>query len=151
MDSSLPFSPLCGPPSKVPGRTAWRSVGSKAAETRPVPGELLIRPQFREFSISCYYAQMRDLVILFIHLLTTVVRLARPGGVRSVVAESLLIKHQLLILHRSRQRAPNLRLSDRLVAGWCALFIPPSRLTRSALVLKPSTLLPSPNHDQAQV
>src|SRR5713101_923243 len=84
---------------------------------------------------------MRDLVILFIHLLTTVARLARPGGVRSVVAESLLLKHQLLILHRSRQRAPNLRLSDRLVAGWCALFIPPSRLIRSAIVLKPSTLL----------
>src|SRR5438876_5294403 len=84
---------------------------------------------------------MRDLVILFIHLLTTAARLARPGGVRSVVAESLLIKHQLLILHRSRQRAPNLRLSDRLVAGWCVLFIPPSRLIRSALVLKPSTLL----------
>src|SRR5438132_11291166 len=84
---------------------------------------------------------MRDLVILFIHLLTTVARLARPGGVRSVVAESLLIKHQLLILHRSRQRAPNLRLSDRLVAGWCALFIQPSRLIRSALLLKPSTLL----------
>jgi hypothetical protein len=98
------------------------------------PGELLIRPQVREFSISCYYAQMRDLVILFIHLVTTVSRLARPGGVRSIVAESLLIKHQLLILNRSRHRAPNLRLWDRLVAGWCALFIPPSRLIRSALV-----------------
>ena len=114
---------------------AWSSSG------RPVPGELLIRPQVREFFISCYYAQMRDLVILFIHFLTTIARLARPGGVRSAVAESLLIKHQLLILNRSRQRAPNLRLSDRLVAGWCALFIPPSRMIRSALVLKPSTLL----------
>ena len=31
---------------------------------------------------------MRDLVILFIHLLMTVARLASPGGVRSVVAES---------------------------------------------------------------
>jgi putative transposase len=102
---------------------------------------LPICPEFREFSVSCYDAEMRDLVILFIHLLTTIARLARPGGVRSVVAESLLIKHQLLILNRSRQRAPNLRLSDRLVAGWCALFIQPSRLIRSALVLKPSTLL----------
>ena len=69
---------------------------------------------------------MRDLVILFIHLLTTVARLARPGGVRSVVAESLLIKHQLLILNRSRQRAPNLRLSDRLAAvGARCLFSRP--------------------------
>jgi hypothetical protein len=84
---------------------------------------------------------MRDLVILFIHLLMTVARLARPGGVRSVVAESMLVKYQLLILNRSRQRAPNLRLSDRLVAGWCALFIQPSRLIRSAIILKPSTLL----------
>jgi len=33
---------------------------------------------------------MCDLTVLFIHLLTTIVRLARPGGVRSVVAESIL-------------------------------------------------------------
>src|SRR6516225_6631506 len=84
---------------------------------------------------------MRDLAILFIHLITTLVRLASPGGVRSVVAESLLLKQQLLILNRSRQRAPNLRLSDRMVAGWCARFLRPSRLIRSAIVLKPSTLL----------
>jgi hypothetical protein len=73
---------------------------------------------------------MRDLAILFIHLITTLVRLASPGGVRSVVAESVLVKHQLLILNRSRQRAPNLRLSDRVVAGWCALFLRPCRLIR---------------------
>jgi putative transposase len=106
-----------------------------------VHGELLICPQFREFSVSCYDAEMRDLAILFIHLITTVARLAGPGGVRSVLAESVLVKHQLLILHRSRRRAPNLRLSDRIVAGGCTLFMRPSRLIRSAIVLKPSTLL----------
>ena len=106
-----------------------------------VHGELLICQQFCEFSVSCYHAEMRDLAILFIHLITTLVRLASPGGIRSVVAESVLVKHQLLILNRSRQRAPNLRLSDRMVAGWCALFPRPSRLIRSAIVLKPSTLL----------
>ena len=84
---------------------------------------------------------MRDLVILFIHLITTLARLAKPGGIRSVIAESLLVKHQLLILHRSRRRAPNLRLADRLVAGWCTLFLRRSRLIRSAIALKPSTLL----------
>src|SRR6266700_6712939 len=41
---------------------------------------------------------MRDLVILFIHLFTTAARLATRGGLRSVVAESVLLKHQLLIL-----------------------------------------------------
>jgi hypothetical protein len=39
---------------------------------------------------------MRDLAVLFLHLLATVARLAGPGGARAVVAESMLVKHQLL-------------------------------------------------------
>ena len=84
---------------------------------------------------------MRDLAVLFLHLLVTVTRLAGPGGARSVVAESVLIKHQLLIFNRSRKRSPNLRTSDRVVAGLCALFMRPGRLIRSAIVIKPSTVL----------
>jgi hypothetical protein len=38
---------------------------------------------------------MRDLAILFLHLLATVARLAGPGGARAVVAESVLVKQQL--------------------------------------------------------
>jgi hypothetical protein len=33
------------------------------------------------------------------------------------VAENILLKHQLLILRRSRHRAPNLRCGDRVVFG----------------------------------
>jgi len=84
---------------------------------------------------------VRDLAVLLLHLLTTVARLAGPGGVRSVAAESLLVKHQLLILNRSRKRSPNLRLADRIVAGVCALLMRHRRLIRSAIVMKPSTLL----------
>ena len=62
---------------------------------------------------------MRDLAVLFLHLLVTVARLAGPGGARSVVAESLLLKQQLLVLNRSRKRSSNLRFSDRIVAGVC--------------------------------
>src|SRR5713101_10014494 len=68
---------------------------------------------------------MREIVILFVHLIATLFRLIGPGGVRSVVAESVLVKHQLLIDNRSRQRSPNLRVSDRLIAGLCALLMPP--------------------------
>ena len=84
---------------------------------------------------------MRDLAVLFLHLLATVARLAGPGGARSVVAESVLVKHQLLILNRSRKRSPNLRPSDRVVDGLCALFMRQRRLIRSAIIVKPSTLL----------
>jgi transposase InsO family protein len=75
-----------------------------------------------------------------LHVVATVARIAGPGGVRAVVAESL-VKQQLLILSRSRKRSPHLRLSDRLVAGLCALLMRPRRLVRVAIVLKPSTLL----------
>ena len=84
---------------------------------------------------------MRNLVVLFVPVMATVARLLGPGGVRSVVAESVLVKQQLLILNRTRQRSPNLCFSDRLVAGLCALLIHPARLIRSAIVLKPSTIL----------
>jgi putative transposase len=84
---------------------------------------------------------MSNLVILFIHFLVTLARLLRPGGVRSIVAESLILKHQLLIVTRSRQRSPNLCTSDRILAGLMALLVRPTRLLRSAIALKPSTLL----------
>jgi putative transposase len=60
---------------------------------------------------------VRDLAILFLHLLATLARLAGPGGARSAVAESVLVKQQLLMLNRSRKRSPRLRFSDRMVAG----------------------------------
>src|ERR1700733_10517571 len=84
---------------------------------------------------------MCDLAVLCLHLLATVARLAGPGGARAVVAESVLIKQQLLILNRSRKRSPNRRFAERVVAGVCTLLMRPSRLVRTAIVLKPSTLL----------
>jgi transposase InsO family protein len=84
---------------------------------------------------------VRDIVVVFVHLIVTLVRLARPGGLRSVVAESVLVKHQLRILNRGRKRAPNLRAADRIIAGLCTLFMRRARLLRAAIVLKPSTLL----------
>jgi hypothetical protein len=44
---------------------------------------------------------VRNLAVLFLHLLATVARLGGPGDVRSVVAESALVRHQPLILNRS--------------------------------------------------
>ena len=54
---------------------------------------------------------MRDIANLFLHLIIIGVWLTRPGGARSVVADSLLLTHQLLILNRGRQRMPRLRPS----------------------------------------
>src|SRR6516164_6189602 len=84
---------------------------------------------------------MHDILVLFVHLIVTVGRLIKPGGLRAVVAESVLTRHQLLILNRCRKRAPNLRVSDRIIAGLCTLLMRPSRVRRCGIVLKPSTLL----------
>jgi hypothetical protein len=39
---------------------------------------------------------MRHLFVLFIHLIALLTQLFQPSGARSLVAESLLLKHQLL-------------------------------------------------------
>ena len=39
---------------------------------------------------------MRHFVVLFSHLIAILTQLLQPGGVRSLIAESLLLKHQLL-------------------------------------------------------
>jgi len=110
--------------------------------------ELLFNAQFRLIALSSISLRMvydksamHDLMILLVHLVVTIVRLLRPGGTRSVVAESLLLKHQLLVLNRPRRRAPDLHPVDRIVAGLCARMIRPARLLRSAIVLKPATIL----------
>ena len=82
-----------------------------------------------------------DLLTLAIHLLVTVAKLLRPGGVRAVAAESLLLKHQLLISNRSRRRAPNLTTLDRFVLGLTTLFVSPRRIAKLGAFVKPATLL----------
>ena len=57
--------------------------------------------------------------------------LFRSGGAKTLLAENLLLKHQLMIARRSGRRAPNLRRLDRLLfelapcfwlhAGWSVL------------------------------
>ncbi len=84
---------------------------------------------------------MRELFILIAHLLATLAKLAKPGGLGAVAAESLAVKHQLLIMKRAQRRARNLTSWDRLVLGVCALFASPKRLSKMAVILKPSTLL----------
>ena len=84
---------------------------------------------------------MKDLLLPLLHLAVTAAKLCRPGGVRAVIAENLLLKRQLIVLRRSRQRAPNLRVGDRLLCGFGALFLSPGRIRKVAIGLRPSTLL----------
>jgi putative transposase len=84
---------------------------------------------------------MKDLLILLAHLLTTAAKLLGPGGARTIVADSLLMKQQLLVINRSRRRAPNLSPLDRFLFGFWSLFLDPHHIQRAAVIIRPSTLL----------
>ena len=95
-------------------------------------GEFCKRPEFLSFLTFDTIRSMCDIFTLFLHAIVTIVRLGQPGGLRSVVAESVLIRHQLLILNRVRKRAPNLQASDPIIAGLCSLGMRPIRVLRSS-------------------
>jgi hypothetical protein len=87
------------------------------------------------------FTAIMKIFALIAHLVTTLVRVALPGGVRAVIAESLLLKHQLLILNRSRNRAPRLTPWARLLFGVVVCLVAPNRLPKIAIGIRPSTLL----------
>jgi hypothetical protein len=63
---------------------------------------------------------MENLFVAFAHILSTIAKLLRPGGAKALVSKNLILKQQLLIINRSRQRAPNLTPLDRLFFGFLA-------------------------------
>ena len=83
---------------------------------------------------------MKTLALLVIHLLTTLAKHAGPGGAKAIIAESVLLKHQQLIAHRSTGKTPRLTTSDRFFCGLLTLFMRPRRIRKAAVILKPATL-----------
>jgi len=84
---------------------------------------------------------MKSIFLLFVHLVVTIAKLLGPGGAKSVVADRLLMKQQLLIIDRSRRRAPNLTVSDRFALAFWTLFLIPRHIQRAAVIVRPLTLL----------
>ncbi len=84
---------------------------------------------------------MKHLLLTLLHLAIMTAKLCGTGGVRAVIAENLLLKQQLIVLRRARQRAPNLTLSDRLLCGFGSLFLSRGRIRKIAIGVRPSTLL----------
>jgi hypothetical protein len=64
---------------------------------------LLISGDFCNFAILSSCSALRDLAALFIHIIANIARLLGPGAARALVAESILVKGQLLILNRAHQ------------------------------------------------
>ncbi len=84
---------------------------------------------------------MNIILCLFASFLTRSVKLLRPGGTKALLAENLLLKQQLLVLTRGRQRGPNLSSLHRVLLGCWALFLTPRRMAKVAICIQPATIL----------
>jgi transposase InsO family protein len=84
---------------------------------------------------------MNIILLLFTSFLTSLAKLLRPSGTKALLAENLLLKQQLLVLTRARQRAPNLSSTHRVLLGYWSLFLTPRRMAKAAICIQPSTLL----------
>ena len=81
---------------------------------------------------------MRELLILAIDLLVTLVKLLRPGG-RAVAGRVVVAEASNLISNRSRHRAPNLTMFGSLGVRTDQLFLSPRRFSKLGALIKPAT------------
>jgi len=84
---------------------------------------------------------MKEIFELLIHFFVTLIRLTKRGGVKTVVADTLAMKQQLIVINRSKKRSPKLQSSDRFMFAFLALFLNKNRLHKVAIIFKPATIL----------
>ena len=127
-------------PHPSPGRS-WLVTGACPSRIANSLAESRVEATLRGARCLTYaVSRMKDLLLTLLHLAVMTAKLCGPGGVRAVIAENLLLKQQLIVLRRARQRAPNLTLSDRLICGLESLFLSPGRIRKVAIAVRPSSI-----------
>ena len=84
---------------------------------------------------------MRYPLFFLYHFVACFIKLLRPGGIKSIAAENLVLRQQLIIMNRARQRSPRLTRTDRILFAILAHIIPFKRLRKLAIIVKPATIL----------
>ncbi len=84
---------------------------------------------------------MKEIFELIIHFVVILIRLTKHGGVKTVVADTLVMKQQLIILNRNKKRSPKLHTSERFMFAFFSLFFDKNRLHKVAIIFKPATIL----------
>ena len=84
---------------------------------------------------------MWNLLVFIFSFVIVCLRLLRPGGARTIAAENIALRKQLITLTRHKKRSPNLSTLDRICFGFLTSMISAKRLSRIAIALKPATLL----------
>jgi len=84
---------------------------------------------------------MNRLVATFFDILSLLIRSQYKNGVKSLIAENLVLKQQLLVMTQKTKRCPPLSSADRILLGLCTLVMSPKRIERAAIIMSSSTLL----------
>ena len=142
----LSLAPFCN--ERYAHKSLSLFLGTRTLLAHPVSRQRFIGQNTGARKQSCFkvlptlsFSSMLKRITLALDLLKAILTVIRPGGKKALIAENLLLKQQLLIHNRARERAPNLIAADRTLLAFLAGFIPEKRLTRSAIILKPATIL----------
>ena len=93
------------------------------------------------FSRANTIAGMHSAALIFIHFIVLLAKMLRPTGWKKIVAENLMLKHQLAIMARSQKKARTLHVSDRVILAWLCILIPRKRLSTLAVAIQPATII----------
>ena len=66
---------------------------------------------------------MSKALLLLLNLLRAVLIVLKPNGTKSLIAENIAPRQQLITIQRKRKRAPNLTTTDRITFAFLAGLI----------------------------
>jgi putative transposase len=84
---------------------------------------------------------MKKKIEWLIHFIFSFVRLLKLGGIKAVIAETMIMKQQLIFMNRGRGRVLKLETFDRFLFGLLAHFINEKRLHKVAVIIRPATVI----------
>jgi len=84
---------------------------------------------------------MLKFITLLLQFIRITIMLAKPKGTKALIAENMMLRKQLIHLSRKQKRSPKLSFLDRLFFAMLAHFINPRRLFKSAIIIKPATII----------
>ena len=82
---------------------------------------------------------VKDFFILMAMLLSTIFKILKPGGIKSIVAENIAIKQQLILVKRKSKitKSPPLSPLQKVFFALIAFLLPKEQTRSMAVILKP--------------
>ena len=86
---------------------------------------------------------MKDTIIFFISLLSTLLKIIKPGGIKSLIAENLAIKQPLIIIKRKSKisKPPPLTPFQRIFFSFLSYFMSEDQIRQISVIISPNIIL----------